>query len=140
MPESLLAGAIVARALTSLGDQDPAIVVGNTTPKRDFVSIEDAVDAYISMLDAESGGEVFNISSGLSCSIQEVVDILLSFSERPIRVERDESLIRANDPPLVTGDNSKARDHFGFVPSVDLHDSLRAAWNEAASSTLQQKM
>jgi GDP-4-dehydro-6-deoxy-D-mannose reductase len=139
MPETLVAGAIIARICSSLGDQDPVITVGNTASERDFVNIDDAVDAYISMLEAEAWGEVFNISSGTSNSIQEVLDTLVSFAAQPIRVERDESLVRANDPPLITGDCSKARDYFGYAPSMDLNNCLRAAWNEAASAILQKK-
>lgn len=140
MPETLVAGAIITRILSVLGDRDPVITVGNTASERDFVNIDNAVEAYVGMLEAEAWGEVFNISSGRSNSIQEVLDTLVSFAGKPIRVERDESLVRANDPKLITGDCSKARNCFGFAPSTDLAASLHAAWKEAASKALQKKL
>ncbi|HEY0551758.1 MAG TPA: GDP-mannose 4,6-dehydratase, partial [Verrucomicrobiae bacterium] len=130
----LVAGAIAQRIKAALANGDSAISVGNTAAERDFVAIEDAVDAYVKLLQTKKWGEVFNICSGEACPIQTVVQTLLSFSPRPLEVIEDESLKRPNDPVVVIGDATKAFRAFGFSPRVRLHDALLAAWNQTPVS------
>lgn len=134
MPTNLVAGAIAQRIKTALANGDSAITVGNIATERDFVAIEDAVDAYVKLLRAGEWGQVFNICSGHASSIQEVLETLLSFSPRPIAVVEDESLKRPNDPLSVVGDATKARRAVGFSPRIGLHESLLAAWNYSSGS------
>lgn len=132
MPATLMAGAIAQRIKTALARGSSTIAVGNIHTQRDFVAIEDAVDAYVKLLRTEKWGQVFNICSGEACSIQSVIQTLLTFSPRPMEVVEEESLKRPGDAPMVIGDAAKARRSFGFSPRVSLHDALQAAWNEAS--------
>ena len=135
MPTNLVAGAIAQRIKAALANGDSAISVGNTAAERDFVAVEDAADAYVKLVQAEKWGQVFNICSGEACSIQFVLQTLLSFSPRPLEVIEDESLKRPNDAALVIGNATKARHAFGFKPRVRLRDALLSAWNETPEFT-----
>lgn len=128
MPNTLLPGAIAERAKAALETDSPEIAAGNLASQRDFIAIEDAVDAYVNLLKTELWGEVYNICSGAPRTIDSVIQTLLSFSPRPISLVKDPALVHANDPPLVTGDFSKAQQAFGFTPKVKLEDALKAAW------------
>ena len=130
MPTNLVAGAISQRAKAALANGDSTISVGNADAQRDFIGIEDAVDAYVKLLQRERWGEVFNVCSGEPCSIRHVIETLLSFAPRPIRVVEDESLKRVNDAPVVVGNGSKVARVCGFTPRVSLQQALRAAWDE----------
>ena len=129
MPTNLVAGAIAQRAKAALMNGESSIAIGNADTKRDFIAIEDAVEAYVRLLQAGHWGEVFNICSGEAHSIRSIVETLLSFSPRPIQVIEDVSLKRSNDAPLVVGDGAKVRRLCGFSPRVALDDALRAAWD-----------
>ena len=129
MPTNLVAGAIAQRTRLALARGESAITVGNANTQRDFVAVEDAVEAYVKLLQSGAWGEVFNICSGQATSIESIIQTLLSFSPRPMRVVEDESLKRPNDPLVVVGDGAKARRVCGFSPSRTLHDALRAAWD-----------
>jgi GDP-4-dehydro-6-deoxy-D-mannose reductase len=130
LPASLLVGAILQRAKQALSaNHDPTISVGNLDSARDFIAIEDAVDAYVRLMKAEAWGEVFNVCSGQARSVRCVIETLLSFAPRPIRAVTDPALMRAVDAPVVVGSCEKARRTCGFQPAVNLDDALRSAWN-----------
>ena len=129
VPISLVVGAILQRIKRTLAtDADPVVQIGNLETKRDFVAVEDVVRAYAQLLCAEAWGQVFNICSGQPRSIRSVVERLLSFSSRPVRLETDPSLQRPTDVPVVYGSWQKARRLIGFQPHTDLDVPLRAAW------------
>jgi GDP-4-dehydro-6-deoxy-D-mannose reductase len=131
MPATLMAGAIVQRIKSALAAGQSAIVVGNLEAQRDFVAIEDAVEAYVKLLQAGVWGQVVNVCSGRPSSIRSVIETLLSFAPKPMALVEDESLKRANDAPIATGDPARARQSCGFSPQITLQDALRSAWNAA---------
>jgi GDP-4-dehydro-6-deoxy-D-mannose reductase len=129
VPPYLVVGAVVDRAKQALSKSDPpSISVGNLDSMRDFVAVEDVADAYVRMLRGDWWGEVFNLCSGAPRKIRDVVELLLSHSPRPIEYRVDPRLLSAADVPLHYGSCEKARRAFGFVPSVALEQSLKAAW------------
>lgn len=52
------------------------IEVFNLTPKRDYVYVEDLVDALARILAHISGFDVYNVGSGRSYSVKEAIDII----------------------------------------------------------------
>lgn len=134
IPPSLVAGAIVARAQQALATQiEPSIVMGSLDAQRDFIAVEDAVDAYVNLLKSPASGEIFNICSGRTYSIQHVLETLLSFAPRPIEVTQDSALLRANEVSVIYGDNRKSLQMGCLPPRLSLHDSLKSAWDHAVA-------
>lgn len=134
VPGSLLLGAILSRTLAALErPEEPVITAGNLETYRDFVSVQDIVDAYLLAIQSGTPGELYNVCSGQPTKMRDLVDLALSHAPRPVRVEIDPALIRPNDIMKFVGDGSKARDSFGFVPSVSLESAVAEAWTYAAS-------
>lgn len=137
IPPSLVVGALVTRAREALARSgEPVVKVGNIDSVRDFVSVEDAVNAYVRMLEGEFWGEIFNICSGEPAPVREVVETLLSFAPRPIRFEVDPALFQPGEVGVIYGSHAKARAAFGFAPAVSLRDALRFCWNGSEISKL----
>ena len=80
MPTNLVAGAIAQRTRQALARGESTITVGNANTQRDFIAVEDAVEAYVKLLQSGAWGEVFNICSGQATSIESIIQTLLSFS------------------------------------------------------------
>lgn len=130
IPSSLVVGAVLHRVKAALsGHGEPVVQVGNLSPRRDFIAVEDVVDGFVRVVRSKPQGEVFNLCSGQPHSIQDVVTQLLAFAPRPIRLQSDDALARPSDVDTVFGDSSKAREYAGFRTKVALKDSLRAAWD-----------
>jgi len=130
IPSSLLVGALLERAKRALETPGTcAVPVGNVDTTRDFLAVEDAVDAYVRLLDCERWGEVFNVCSGQPRSVRSVAERLLSFSDRPLHLEADPFLKRPLDVPAIYGSSEKIERVIGFHPSIDMDVALRAAWD-----------
>ncbi|HVT01330.1 MAG TPA: GDP-mannose 4,6-dehydratase [Patescibacteria group bacterium] len=107
------------------GKMEPVLKVGNLSAKRDFTDVKDMVDAYRLILEKGEPGEAYNAGSGKSTEIKEVLDTLLSFSEKQITVEVDDSLLRPIDVEDLVCDNSKIKDATGWEPKIPLEQTLR---------------
>lgn len=107
------------------GNKEPILKVGNLEAKRDFTDVRDTVRAYELLMNNGSFGEVYNIGSGHSRKIQDILDILLSHSTAHIVVEKDPSLMRPGDIPELRCDYDKLHKATGWKPEVSIEDSLK---------------
>lgn len=102
----------------------PVIPVGNLTAKRDFTDVRDMVAAYISLIEKGRPGEVYNIGSGVSYTISDVLKRLLAMARMPIEVKEDETLLRPIDNPDLVCNNHKITSETGWHPTIALDTSL----------------
>ncbi len=107
------------------GKQENVISVGNLSSKRDFTDVRDMMRAYLLALDKGQPGEVYNIGSGRSYQIQEILDILLSFSSEKITVEIDKNKFRPKDEPELVCDQSKFAQTTGWQPEINIKKTLK---------------
>ena len=132
LPATLVVGAVLRRIQEAVqGQADPRIVAGNVETQRDFVAVEDVVEAYDRLLESDRWGEVFNLCSGQPRSIGSVIHRLIAMSGRSIRLEIDPALLRTGDPPAIFGSWQKAYRAIGFTPKTGIEESLRSAWDHA---------
>lgn len=103
------------------------ICLSDGLQKLDFIYVKDVVSAYIKALDKLKenavGHEVYNIGSGSSTSIREVVSLLEQQLGRDIKKKWGE--VSKKDIPIVFADISKAREHLGWQPMYSIQDGLR---------------
>ncbi|MBN1890201.1 MAG: GDP-mannose 4,6-dehydratase [Thermoflexales bacterium] len=107
------------------GQQEAVIRVGNLNAQRDFSDVRDMVRAYHLVVTQGEAGEVYNIGSGQPRSVQSLLDILLSLSQVPIRVEIDPARLRPSDTPLSYCDASKVCATTGWTPRIPFEQTLR---------------
>jgi GDP-4-dehydro-6-deoxy-D-mannose reductase len=106
------------------GLQEPVVKVGNLEAKRDFTDVRDVVNGYWLGLTKGKPGEVYNLASGRTVTINEVLDILLSNAQVKIRVEQDPERLRPSDVPILWGDYSKIHQQTGWQPQIPLEQTL----------------
>ncbi len=104
--------------------QEPAISVGNLDARRDFTDVRDMVRAYWLALEKCEPGEVYNISSGKTYSIRELLDLLLGMTTVKVDIKQDPSRMRPSDVPLLLGDSTKFRAKTGWEPSIPFEQTL----------------
>ena len=106
-------------ALIEAGLQEPVVYVGNLSSTRTFQDCRDAVRAYWLLMNADiEPGEYFNIAGEEAFRLNEVVDILLGFSEMDIKVETDELRLRPIDADYQMFDNTKIRSRIDWKPEI----------------------
>lgn len=106
------------------GEQASVIRVGNLQSRRDFTDVRDTVRAYYLALEQGTPGEVYNIGSECSRSIQEMLDILLANAVLTITTEVDPDRLRPSDVLEVVGDASKFKAQTGWAPQIPFEQSL----------------
>jgi GDP-4-dehydro-6-deoxy-D-mannose reductase len=107
----------VARGLTP-----PVLEVGNLEARRDFSDVRDIVRAYRMIATGHTG--VFNLGSGRSCSIQEVLDTLIDISGCDVEIRQDPNRMRGPEVPELFGSIDRAADVCGWKPEIPLRRSL----------------
>jgi len=107
------------------GDTEPILRVGNLESKRDFTDVRDMVKAYALILEKGKPGDVYNIGSGVSYEISDILEKLLSFSKVKIKVETDKSLFRPVDIPELRCDNSKFKKATGWEPIIPIEETIK---------------
>ncbi len=112
-------------ALIEKGQQEPVIRVGDLTSKRDFTDVRDMVRAYWLMLDKGKPGDVYNIGSGTTRAMQEVLDLLLGMSRVKVDVQVDPTRLRPSDVMILWADYSKFREATGWEPTIPYEQTLR---------------
>lgn len=107
------------------GKVEPVLRVGNMSSKRDFTDVRDIVRAYVLAEDKGQVGDVYNVGTGKSYSMQDILDKLLSLATVKIAVETDQSLFRPSDIPELRCDASKLMKQTGWKPEIMLEQSLK---------------
>ena len=111
-------------ALIEAGLQKPVMKVGDLSAKRDFSDVRDIVNGYRLMALKGKPGELYQLCSGKAISIQRMLDILLTQTEKSVSVKTDKSRLRKADIPLLKGSYQKAANTFGFRPAITLERTL----------------
>ena len=108
-----------------LGLRPPTIVAGNLQAIRDFSDVRDVVRGYHDLLEGGTPGEVFQLCSGHPVSIESILQMVISFTSKPVQISLDKSLMRDQEAAEVWGDCSKAKLAVGWEPRHELTDTLR---------------
>jgi GDP-4-dehydro-6-deoxy-D-mannose reductase len=100
------------------------IAVGNLEPVRDFLHVDDVLDAYLALIERGAAGAVYNIASGRGVSIADVLARLQAMLGSRIAPVADPSLMRQADVPYLVGDATRLRERTGWTPRRSLDDAL----------------
>lgn len=98
-----------------------ASLYGDGEQSRDFVYVDDVVDAFMLVSEA-SRHPVYNVGSGVSTSINRLLEHVAVAAHRPLSIERRPPW--PNDIRAARADISRLATEFGFAPRVSLADGL----------------
>ena len=122
LAEARLAGAATAR-----------IVTGTPDARRDFTDVRDVARAYRLLLeDADAG--IYNICSGKSRSIRELVALMGEATGTPVEHVVDPARVRPIDVPEIVGSCARLTAATGWRPEIPIERTLAdavAAWESA---------
>ncbi|WP_292131045.1 GDP-mannose 4,6-dehydratase [Brevundimonas sp.] len=117
----------IARAERS--KDSASIEVGNLEAQRDFTDVEDILDAYVLVVqgpEPKASYVVFNVGSGRTRRIGDVLNRLLQNAKCTISVRTAADRMRPSDIPIAAGNFAKFQSAYGWRPQRDLDDTLAA--------------
>lgn len=101
------------------------IELGNTAIARDFSDVRLVAKSYRQLLAASPAGQAFNICSGRSNSLGDVIDTLSEIAGYRIEVQVNPAFVRANDVLKLAGSNAKLASVVGAIEPPPLAETLR---------------
>lgn len=106
------------------GKRENVIRTGNLSAKRDFTDVRDVVRAYGMLAEKGRDGETYNVGSGKSISIEELLCKIIELSGVSIKREIDPKRLRPSDIPEIRADISKLQRDTGWSPQIELSQTL----------------
>ena len=106
------------------------IVVGNLDTKRDYLYIDDVISAYFCILEQGRSGEIYNICSGESYGMKDILAYLVRLSKKRIQIKTKTELIKENDIDDIYGDNQKIVDDTQWEKKFNIWRALEMVLNE----------
>ena len=100
------------------------ITLGNLDSERDYIDINDLLKAYKLIMERGTPGEVYNIGSGKSIKMLDLLRIFLEVFNIDFKdVEQSKELVRRFDVPKIVGDISKLK-ALKWYPAISLKESV----------------
>lgn len=122
-------GAVFGVFLAQLLNNKPLTIVGDGEQTRDFTFVTDVVDACLTAAKSDISGEIFNVGSDNTYSINYLVELLGG--------EKTYIPKRPGEPDCTYADISKIKDRLGWKPKVSFEDGVKIMlenieqWREA---------
>ena len=115
--------AVIPTFIRLMTDGERPTIYGDGEQTRDFVHVDDVIEANLAAVTSDVGGEIINVARGKGVSINRLVDRLNDVLGTEIEPEYDPP--RPGDVRHSYADISKAETMLGFEPSVGLDEGLR---------------
>jgi GDP-4-dehydro-6-deoxy-D-mannose reductase len=127
---------LVARALQIRDGAEQTLKLGNDVV-RDYLHVDDVVQAYLLLLERGTPGEAYNVASGRGVSVRQLAaDVLLRVGATA-DISSDVALQRATDVPALVGSHAKLTKDTGWTPQKThldiIDDVIRSASTHAAT-------
>jgi GDP-4-dehydro-6-deoxy-D-mannose reductase len=116
-------------ALIEKGKQEPIIHVGNLDASRDYTDVRDMVRAYLYSVEKCNPGDVYNICTGSTIKIGDMLNLLISMSKVKVQIQPDAARMRPSDVPVLLGDNSKFVKMTGWKPEIPFKKTMEDLLN-----------
>ena len=104
----------------------PIVIWGTGDVVRDYLYIEDLVQAIVRAALLDSSVKVFNVGSGTGHSLNDILGFMQSVTEREMTVRYEDR--RSYDIPKIYLDISRAQQHLKWSPKIGLMDGIARTW------------
>lgn len=111
-------GAVFGVFLAQLRAGQPLTIVGDGTQTRDFTYVTDVVDALLTAAASDRTGEIYNVGSGNTYSVNRLVELL--GAKETVNIPK-----RPGEPDCTWGDTARIREHLNWRPKVSFEEGVR---------------
>ena len=125
--------AVIPRWVSCLSANEPCVILGDGETSRDFVYIDDVVQANVlaaTVEDVSATGQVYNVAGGRGTTLNELYTIIRDKAMERRRLRPPEPVyegFRPGDIRHSVADVSKIRHRLGYVPMRSVSDGIGEA-------------
>ena len=122
------ARAVIPTIITQIASGKKQIMLGDTSPTRDFNYVKDTCSGFIQLAECENtNGEIVNIGSSYEISIADTLELIRKIMNADVTFVTDKKRIRPEKSEVnrLLCDNTKINKLTGFAPQYSLEQGLR---------------
>lgn len=121
---------VIPNFLAKINKNERPVIFGDGSAIRDYIYIEDAVEATIGCLNVSGTNPVFNIGSGQGVSLNQLIDIMSDITGleiNPKYVDEPKNYVSRN-----VLDISKITNETGWTPKTGIKEGIEKIWERMA--------
>lgn len=119
---------LIPETVSAVLDGRRPVIRSDGTPERDFLYVEDAARAYLTIAGAlaegRAGGEAFNAGSGRPHPVREVVELICELGPTEVEPDYQGTGSPSGEIDRQYLDSAKIREQTGWEPAVELRDGI----------------
>lgn len=100
------------------------IELGNLEVERDFSDVRMVAKAYAALLNKKTSGDVFNVCSGRTYSLKNILAMMTEIAGYEIEIRVNPAFVRANEVKRLQGDASKLNSVIPGLNAIPLRETL----------------
>lgn len=112
-----------------LGLRTPKLNLGNIAIARDFTDVRDVVRAYCMLLERGKTSEAYNVCSGTSIVLSDIIGMFQTISGIDITIEIDPNKVRAKEVAEIYGDPGKLQAKTGWDRQIPFEKTVEDMLN-----------
>lgn len=117
---------VIPKIAAAIRSGAPRVELGNIDVSRDWSDVRFVADCYARLLGCEPAiGGTFNICSGRTISLRDVIATACEIAGRTIEVVFNPAFPRANEIPPLWGSNARLAAAIGEISPVPLEETLK---------------
>ncbi len=115
---------VITKFMEKLSNNEPLIIFGDGKNTRDYVYIDDLIQGILDAISNIQGkkGEVYNLASGKSVSVNELAKKMIKISKKDIKIVHDQP--RKGDLLFSEASVFKAKKDLNYSPKFELEWGL----------------
>ena len=123
--------AVIAKFIDNIKKGTPLNINGDGKQTRDFVFIDDVVNATLLVMKKGKSGEIYNIASGKSYTLLTLVSLLENITGK--KINRIFKSVRLGDVKKSSANIAKIK-NLGFTPSFSFENALEVMFNKSSAN------
>lgn len=116
---------VIPKLVNHFLDRKPWVELGNVAVEREFNDVRSVCEFYLDLLIHGKGNETYNICSGKTYSLTQVVETLSRLTGHNLEIRVNPDFVRENEVHRLCGDPQKLESCLGTLKHRALEDTLQ---------------
>ena len=117
---------VIPRLFRCAVEGETFILYGGGITVRDYIYIEDAVEAIARLLELKAWGHIVNIGTGQGTALKNLITMIETLTHKKIKIQK--APLRSVDVKNNVLDITRLHKLTGFVPQISLEQGLQKTW------------
>ena len=116
---------LIPKLVDHFARKAPRIELGNLNVEREFNDVRMVCNAYMALLNHGQAGQAYNVCTGQTYTLQNVLDQLRAITGHTLDVHVNPAFVRANEVHRLCGNPAKLQACMGHLPGYALGETLQ---------------